>query len=328
MIRSLYRNQEGQISTDLKPDEVTAALQDLNGTLYMDFVSEPPDVCEPILHETFKFHPLAIDDALKESHTPKIDDWEDYLYIVLHAIAVNKQGSVEIDTLELDVFLGKNYIITYHARPIPIVDRVWDACQRDERNLRKGTDHILYQLADELAASYMPVVEQIDEVIELLEDQIFGHPTQAVLEQIFALKRTLLHLRRVITPQREVINKLARDDYSVIDAEDRIFFRDVYDHFTRLHSIIESMRDLVSGAMETYLSVVNNRMNEIIKTLTIITTLFMPVSFIAGFFGMNFFQATVPLGVWTGNPAFLLTIGIMLAIPAGLYLWIRQRTWM
>jgi magnesium transporter len=328
MIRSLYRSRDGQVRIDLKPDQLATALQDINGTLWVDFVSESADVCEPILRETFGFHPLAIEDALQESHSPKVDNWDDYLYLVLHAVASDKWDSGQLDTLELDVFLGKNYIITYHAHPIPIVDRVWGACQRDERHLNKGTNHLLYKLADELAASYMPIVEEIDETIELLEDQIFGQPTQAALEQIFALKRTLLHLRRTITPQREVINKLARDEYAIIDAEDRVFFRDVYDHFTRLHYFIESTRDLVSGALEIYLSAVNNRMNQVMRTLAIITALFMPISFLTGFFGMNFFHATVPLDIWTSEPVFVLTIGAMLLIPIGWYLWIRQRAWM
>lgn len=219
-------------------------------------------------------------------------------------------------------------IVTYHDKPIPSVDHIWSTCQRDERHLKKGADHILYQLADELATSYMAVVEEIGQALEVVEAQIFSQPTQAVLEQILMLKRALLHLRRIITPQREVINKLARDDYGVIDAEDRVFFRDVYDHFVRLHDINESMRDLVGSTLDTYLSVVNNRMNEVMKTLTIITTLFMPISFIAGFFGMNFFQAVAPLHVWTGRPLFLLAIGMMILIPVGLYLWIRQRAWM
>jgi len=135
----------------------------------------------------------------------------------------------------------------------------------------------------------------------------------------------LLHLRRIIAPQREVLNKLARDDYAVIDASARVFFRDVYDHLVRLHDINESMRDLVGGALDTYLSVVSNRMNEVMKTLTIVTTLFMPLSFVAGFFGMNFFQAIAPLDVWTGKSAFLLAMAVMTLLPASMYLWIRRR---
>ena len=129
-------------------------------------------------------------------------------------------------------------------------------------------------------------------------------------------------------PQREVLNKLARGDYATIDAGDRVFFRDVYDHLVRLHDITESLRDLVSGALDTYLSVVSNRMNDVMKTLTVITTLFMPMSFLAGFFGMNFFQATVPFEAWTGRVAFGLMITAMILLPLGIFLWIRRRAWM
>jgi magnesium transporter len=220
------------------------------------------------------------------------------------------------------------YIVTYHKQSIVAVGRLWEACQRDERHLKRGADHLLYRLADALVASYMPVIEGMDETLDLIEDQIFGEPTPATLEQLFSLKRALLHLRRIIAPQREVLNKLARDDYAVIDAEDRIWFRDVYDHLVRMYDINESMRELMSGALDTYLSVVNNRMTEVMKTLTIITTLFMPMSFVVGFFGMNFFQAVTPLEVWTGKPAFVMTIAIMILIPLAMYLWVRQRAWM
>lgn len=140
----------------------------------------------------------------------------------------------------------------------------------------------------------MLIVGQVDQTIDAIEDFIFDRPTPRTLEQLFGLKRVLLTMRRILLPQREVLNKLARDDYLMIDPKDRIFFRDIYDHIVRLHDLNESLRDLVSRALDTYLSVINNRMNEVMKTLTIITTLFMPLSFIAGFFGMNLFFAQYP----------------------------------
>jgi magnesium transporter len=134
-------------------------------------------------------------------------------------------------------------------------------------------------------------------------------------------------MRRILLPQREVLNKLARDDYQVIDPKDRIFFRDIYDHLVRLHDLNESLRDLVSGALDTYLSVVNNRMNEVMKTLTIITTLFMPLAFVTGFFGMNFFE---PLGLmrnWTTSPVFYIMLSITVLLPSSMFLWMRRQTW-
>jgi len=328
MIRALYRSPKGQFHTDLKPDEFAAALKDTRGLLWVDFEGEPPEACEPILHETFGFHPLAVDDALQESHVPKVDDWGSYLYLVLPALILDQRGGPHVDMLELDVFLGKNYLVTHHDQPIAAVDRAWTACQRDERQLKQDADHVLYRLVDELAAGYLVVVEELDDAIEIVEDQVFSNPTPAILEQVFMLKRALLRLRRVIVPQREVLNKLARDEYGVIDTKDRIFFRDVYDHLVRLHDITESMRDLLGGTLDTYLSVINNRMNEIMKTLTVITTLFMPISFVAGFFGMNFFQPVASLEAWTDRPAFILATAVVILMPVGMFLWIRRRGWM
>jgi magnesium transporter len=190
-------------------------------------------------------------------------------------------------------------------------------------------DHFLYRLTDEVVASYMPVVEEIDEAVDRAEDEIFGHPTPDVLERIFTLKRAVLHLRRIIGPLLEVLNRLARDDYAVIDTRARVYFRDVYDHLVRLHDITESIRDLVSGTLDTYLSVINNRMNDIMKTLTIITTMFMPISFIASFFGMNYFQPVEEsLIPWTGLPFFVFILGITVLTPAFMYWWVRRRGWM
>jgi magnesium transporter len=303
-------------------------LQDLQGVLWVDFEGTPPESDEPLLLQVFGFHPLAIDDALQESHVPKVDDWGEYLYIVLHSVAFDETDGGRLDTLELDVFLGENYMVTHHDQPLAAIERVWDLSQRDERHVRNGPDYLLYRLVDEVVASYMPVVEQIDEAIDLAEDQIFARPTPYTLERIFTLKRATLHLRRIIGPQREVLNKLARDDYQVIDSEARVYFRDVYDHLVRLHDISESVRDLVGGALDTYLSVINNRMNDIMKTLTMITTLFMPISFIASFFGMNFFQPARPLTGWTDMPAFTLTMILMIVTPFIMFLWARRRGWM
>ena len=162
MIRALYRTQDGDLRTDLSPDGFAAALEDTDGLLWVDLLDEPPDVCEPILRETFGFHPLAVDDALEEAHVPKVDDWDQYLYLVLHAVTLDEQHDERVSTLELDAFLGKNYLVTHQTQPIAGVDRTWAACQRDERHLQRGTGHMLYKLADELVADYMPVVEGID----------------------------------------------------------------------------------------------------------------------------------------------------------------------
>jgi magnesium transporter len=335
MIRALYRTGAGDVREDLSPEAFTAALQDPEGLLWVDFSDEPAASCEPILREVFKFHPLAVDDALEETHAPRVDDWGQYLYLNLHAMAFDLQAEEPLRTVELDVFLGRDYLVTYHTQPIASLDSAWAACQRDacgelsrtDRHLQRGAGYLLYRLADELVAQHMTVVEEIDDAIDAIEDQVFGEPTASTLQEIFTMKRALLRLRRILAPQREVLNKLARGDFAAVSSDDRVYFRDVYDHLVRLHEISENLRDLVGSALDSYLSVVNNRMNEVMKVLTVITTLFMPLSFLAGFFGMNFFQPVVPLEVWTSRTAFALMLVAMILLPLTMAVWMHRRGW-
>lgn len=327
MIRSLFFEPGRPIRKNVPQQQFPELIRNRRAILWVDFTGESPQTCLPIL-QGFGFHPLSIDDALQETHVPKLDDWGDYLYIVLNYMKARANGD-EWDTAvdELDIFLGSTYIVTHHDNPILAVNATWDACDRDPRTLQDGPDHLLYKITDFLVADYMPIIEEVDDAIDRVEDQIFERPSPRTLERLFALKRVLLAMRRILLPQREVLNKLARDPYRVIDPKDRIFFRDIYDHLVRLHDLNESLRDLVSGAQDTYLSVVNNRMNEIMKTLTIITVLFMPLTFLTGYFGMNFFEPPGTLNAWTTNPVFYLTLAVILLLPFIMVLWMQRRTW-
>ena len=327
MIRSLYYLPGQPIQKDLPPERFREVIQNPEAVLWVDFISEPPEICQPILEE-FGFHPLAIDDALQETHVPRLDDWGEYLYIVFNYMDMDLNGvDWEAQLDELDVFLGKNYIVTHHDHRVTAVDDTWVVCDRDERNVQAGADHILYRIADNLMANYMPMVEKIDEAIDQIESQVFERPAPTTLEKLLEIKRVLVAMRRIISPQREVLNNLARDDYPVMDQKDRVFFRDIYDHLVRLHDLNESLRDLTGSVMDTYLSVINNRMNEVMKTLTVITTIFMPLTFVTGFFGMNFFEPLGNLTAWTRDLVFYITMAMMVVLPAGMYIWMHRRTW-
>lgn len=332
MIRSLFYTQDKPVLTDIPPQDFPKLIKNRRGLLWIDFVSEPSETCLPIL-EGFGFHPLSIEDTLQQTHAPKIDDWGSYIYLVLNYMDLNYMNpaengndwNTEID--ELDIFLGQNYIVTHHDKPLPAIDEIWTACNSDTRHLRDGADHLLYKITDRIVAGYMPTVEKIDASIDQIEDDIFDKPSPRTLERLFALKRVLLSMRRILLPQREVMNKLARDDYQVIDPKDRIFFRDIYDHLVRLHDLNESLRDLVGGALDSYLSVINNRMNEVMKRLTIITTLFMPLAFVTGFFGMNFFEPSGSMTNWTSDLVFYITLTITISLPISMYIWMHRRSW-
>jgi magnesium transporter len=237
------------------------------------------------------------------------------------------QDGKELKTDEIDIFAGSRYIVTFQDFPIPALDRVWSAVQRDPRVLGRGAGHLLYRIIDETEVDYLELLDSIDENLSRIEDEIFANPEPTLLSEVFSLKRVLLRIRRGIAPQREVINKLARGDFQQFSPEDRMYFRDVYDHLVRLNDILESLRDLVGSALEIYLSVVSNRLNDVLKTLTIITTLFMPLTFIAGFFGMNFFQATDLFASWTGRISFVIVLAVMVGTPVLMYSWMRRRAW-
>ncbi len=328
MIRALHFQLNKPPQAEISPAAFPRLLKERRGFLWADFFAEPNESSRPIL-EGFGFHPLAIQDALEQTHAPKIDDWGEYLYIVLNYMRLVPQPEpwdTEID--ELDIFLGRNYVVTHHDHAIPSLETVWENSQRDPRYSRDGADHLLYKLIDAVVGDYLPIIEKIDDEIDLMEDKVFARPDSETVERLFTLKRVLLAMRRILLPQREALNKMARDEYAVIDRKDRVFFRDIYDHLVRLHDINESLRDLVGGALDVYLSVVNNRMNEVMKTLTVITTLFMPLSFITGFFGMNFFAANPPYEAWTLPFMLYGTLTLMLLLPALMFLWMKRRRWL
>jgi magnesium transporter len=327
MIRSIYRAPDDQVRVGLSEDELRQALTEPAGLLWLDIVAASPEQCAHLLREIFQFHPLAVDDALEETHGPKVDDWESYIYIVLHEVEFHAAEAEPFRTHEIDVFLGANFVVTFQSKQTQALEHVWEACERDGRPLPRTAGRLLYRMTDELASGYLPVVERMDDEIDEIEAGIFDSPRPEELERIFSLKRSLPHFRRILSPQREVLNKLARGDYAVLLPEDKIYFRDVYDHFVRLYDITEGLRDLVSGVLDAYLSMVSNRMNEVMKVLTIITTLFMPLAFLSGFFGMNFFEPSIDLHPWTGRAALIATLVAMILMPAGMVWWMRRRAW-
>lgn len=341
MIRILYRNAAGAINAECGLSQLPELLEDRDGLVWVDVqswhsksspeneASEMFRDVQAMLREVFHFHPLSIEDALNDSNVPKVDDWGEYLYLTLHAVDFDK--SIEdIDLHELDVFVGANYLVTLREEEVRGIDRVWKQATRDPRHTKRGSDYLLYEVCDAVATDYLPCMDAIDEQSDLVQDEVFDKPTRGTLNRIFHLKKAVLNLRRVLSPQREVFNKLAREDYAPIDQAERIYFRDIYDHFLRLTDLNESLRDLITGSLDTYLSVVANRTNEVVKTLTIVTVLFMPLSFGTGFFGMNFFASLIEV---TGDPDpvklafFIFIIASMIAVPVLMLIFFRRRGW-
>jgi magnesium transporter len=331
MMRTLYRAPDGALRRDLSMDEIQAALLEHEGTLWIDIQWAPeerPEVAE-LLGRKLGFHPLAVDDALNETHVPRVDDWKRYLFIVLHGLDFD--NNMEVTTKEMDVFLGANFLVTLHEQHFRTIDRVFDTCTLGpERWMTAGPDHILYAIVDRLVSAIVPVVDGIDEEIDEIETQAFRTPRPGAVSRIFRLRRALLQLRRLVGSEREVLERLARDVYPVIDEADRLYFRDVYDHLARLYDHVDTLRDMAQGALDSYLTVASNRTNEVMRGLTVITALFLPINFLASFFGMNFFAdpyalKTNPIG---REVLFWLSIGLLTSLPPVMLIWMSRRGWL
>ncbi len=194
-----------------------------------------------------------------------------------------------LDMNELDLFLGRNFVVTsYRSNEMPPVEQVWSRLDKDQRIMSHGADFLCHAILDALVDDYMPLIDKMDDEIEWLEDRVLEKPNPETLSRILGLKHSTLSLRRIISPQREIMNRLSRDEFPHIADKHRIYYRDIYDHLVRIQDLIESVRDIVSGTLDIYLSATSNRLNEIMKALTVVSTIFLPMSFFAGVYGMNF----------------------------------------
>lgn len=329
MIRSIYCTPNHQIKTDINQGEFILHLNGDGGLLWVDITGEDRATYKRLLEEIFHFHPLAVDDALEETHVSKLDDWTKYLYIVLHDIGIQGSGvHCQVLQYELDVFVGKGYLVTFHPSDAHSLENVWEFCRRDPSYMKRGAMYLFYHLADEIVNGHLPVFTQIEDAIDALEDQILHSPKPRTLESIFTLKRSLLNLRRVIIPQREVFYNLARGDYSIVSEQDHRFFRNIYDHYVRMHDLTENLRELLAGALQIYLSSTNNRMTQVVKTLTLITTIFMPLTLVTQFFGMNFFQIEFSMFTPLGRALFGVAVLLLITIYTVMVIWMRRRDWM
>jgi magnesium transporter len=277
-----------------------------------------------VLSEHFHFHPLAIEDCISDVHHPKLDYYDTYLYMVVHGVDVDRTKELGFAPKELDIFLGKNYLLTFHRKEARSITEVLRRCKEKTPIFEYGLDFVLYTILDLMINNYMPVIESIEEELDECEDALFEDPNPAVLRRILTLKRTLMRLKRTIFPQREVINHLARNEYQFIQPKTQAYFRDVYDMIYRIAEMVESFRDLSSALVETYLSTISNRLNEVVKVLTLFATIFMSLSVITGIYGMNF--AHMPELQW--RYGYFFTLGLMGVVAVALMIYFRHKKWM
>jgi magnesium transporter len=236
------------------------------------------------LGELFEFHPLALEDLRKQGQRPKLDDFGEFMFLVYYGV---REAGDEVELEEVHAFLSGGYIVTVHARRSPALEQVRE---RLTAQSPRSEQFVVYRVLDSLTDSFFPLLERLDDRMEALDTEIFERTSPGQLEEITALRRRLVELRRVVTPQRDLLARGIDDILEIpgLEADSRNYFRDVYDHAIRISDQIDAYRDLLAGSRDAYLSVVSNRLNEITKQLTIVATIFLPLSFIVGFFGQNF----------------------------------------
>lgn len=324
MIRTYYFPANGEIQSNLDINQMKKALQDPIGFLWVSLEAPTVQESDSILREVFNFHPLAIEDCQSAGYQPpKVDEFKDYLFILAHAIHPSQDFN-QLETMELNIFLGSNYLVTSHMEEsLHPITHIQENIKRDSRLYTFGADFLCHAILDVLVDDYMPVIDAMDDEIEWLEDQVLEKPSPTTLQRILNLKHSLMAMRRIISPQREIMNRLSRDDFAQIDRQSRIYFRDIYDHLVRIQDLTETIRDIVSGALDIYLNSTSLRLNNIMKALTIVSTIFLPMSFVAGVYGMNFKffpEIEWPLG-------YLFAWGLFISIFLGLAIFFKKRGW-
>jgi magnesium transporter len=319
--------QDGKLVATTNVTEIRAALAAGKRT-WIELERQSPEA-DALLTE-LKVHALTIEDIWGSRSLPKIDDFDEYLYVLIHGIAGKKKTQLAL--VEIDILIGENWLIT-HDRDGLVADDVGTELDHSPRLMQKGIAWLAHAVLDRAVDRYLPVISQLDNEIEQLEVDVLaraGTPKgKRVLARILSFKRTLQDLRRMSIHQREILLRLSRGDFGEIPADAIPFYRDVYDHFLRINDISESYRDLISSLLDAYLSVQSNRMNEVMKTLTLISTVMLPLTFIAGIYGMNFDPDVSPFNMpelhwFLGYPFALL---LMAVVAIAILMFFRRKGW-
>jgi len=280
------------------------------------------DIIEKI-GKNFDFHPLLLEDILNTEQRPKIEDFETYIYIVLKMLYYEDKAN-EINYEQVSIIFGQNFVISFQEKEGDVFNPIRERIRTNKGRIRKmGADYLAYSLIDAIVDSYFNIIEKLGENIEDIEDTMIANPTPETLRAIHKLRRKMISLRKSVWPLREVVSAFERSDSSLIEESTRIYLKDVYDHTIQVIDTVETFRDMLSGMLDIYLSSISNKMNEIMKVLTIIATIFIPLTFIVGVYGMNF--EYMPELKWRWSYPFIWFV--MLMVGFSMLIYFRKKKW-
>jgi magnesium transporter len=308
----------------LRPEEIAALAAPDSGVLWLEICGlSDPEIVRAV-GERFGFHPLALEDVLNVPQRPKVERYEGHLLIVLREVRHPEPPE------QISVFLGGSVVVSFQERPGDSFDRVRERLRKMKGQIRtQGADFLAYALCDAVIDAFFPTLEKLGDEVEELEERVIAYPSPTIFHEIRGAKQRLLEVRRAVWPARDAMNELLREDSPLIRPGTRPYLRDCYDHTIQLMDMVETFREMAAGLVDEYMSSISNRMNEIMKVLTVIATIFIPLTFVVGLYGMNFNTQASPynmpeLGWRYGYPAVLL---VMAAIAAGMLYYFRRKKW-
>lgn len=296
MIRSMAFKTQGRLhSQDIDAFLMPTLLADTNLFLWVDLDNPTPEENKAVLENVFHFHPLSVEDCVHENQSPKVEEYlpkeEDqfapYLFLVVHAVNYHRKDGV-FATYELNFFLGKNFIVTWHEQPNRGIAQTIDRALRGEKKLARAPDRIAHTLLDWIVDNYRPALEELSLEIAELEQEVLQAPDKSALNRLIGLKKEVVHLRQIITPQREVLGRLARREFKLIRSQMIPYYRDVHDSLLKIYEAAQAYTDSLTSILQVYLSMSSNQTGDVVKLLTLITIITTPIMIVGTWYGMNF----------------------------------------
>lgn len=324
----VYRPDAEKIEEGFTAEDLPELLEDENSVVWVDFLGETEEQnaeAKRILLDVFHFHPLTVEDCFETRNQPKIEAFPRYLYFIVHGIRPGETGPANFVTKELDGFLGENFVVTYHTDRFRSIKEVKQQIRTSTFSCSRGAAYLLHQILDQIVDLYMPIVDDFDIAINDLEERAFDmkRANNAILEEIMDLRRSVARLRRISARQLDVLYRISHGEFPQIPEHILPFFRDVHDHLVRISDLAESYRDLVSGLFDIHFSVVANRTNDVMKTLAVLSSIMLPLSLIAGIYGMNFDH----MPELKTSYGYFMTLGVMVVVAILLLVYFWRRGW-
>jgi magnesium transporter len=323
MIRSFVFSKGKLVSQDVVIDVLRVMLYDDDVHIWIDAEAPTEEETKTLLSDVFNFHPLAIEDCVAVSERPKVDDYESYLFMVIHAVDFSAH---EFRTNELNMFIGKNFLLTYHRDPVRSVTTTIDRVQKNAPSVAKAPDRLTYTILDALLENYTPAITDLSAEITELDKGVLVHPSADILTSVLQLKTEVQRLRQIITPQREVIARVAKGEFKIVRSAMLPYYRDLLDHLSRINDSTDAYRDSLTNTLQVHLNLQQMQVNRVIKVLTVLATLCMPALIVTSFYGMN--VGHIPNTTWSWQSSYL-AILIITGLSTGLVYWLlKQRKWM